>query len=889
MRSNLLETNTAVVSSLPVVNYHEWLQAKSFIARRNGPWASVGVPRGEFNWKLHVSATQVQALGLLEAVVPILAAEGVPFKVALDSDVLSGLNEGMFGATQVGKFMTVYPNAAGDCLQLARLLVAATRDFSGPRIVTDLHLGAVVYARYGSHNPMVVRDRLGNLSFTDDAGSGGYKVPFRPPLGVENPFDGWISDLSPRPDSFVRGRGYLILAPLSIHAKGTVFLCLDVRRQGEVRKVVLKEGRRHCLSDPHGRDICDRLRHQERVHKELAGRVRVPMAADAFEFGENLYLPLEFIEGHDLTDRAARPFAALPGESQRELIAQFRKLVVTVADLHGCGYVHRDLSPRNVRIAVDGEVYLLDLEISHRVGDTSTPPFMQGTMGFVSPQQLNGEPPTFLDDIYSLGCLLIYTITGFDPRRIDLLDTGTLLERLRQLSGAPEELLRVCCECLEVPSRRPGLLAIDAALSSSGCDLAEPTAVLSRRYSSRDGVADLASKTAREGLEWVLLGCPREPQSQLWASPELSSSQHETPLQSPHAYRLYRSTNRGVAGVVYTLARAHRFGFQVPGAAKHVGAAVDWLLAHAPTQDDQMPGLHFGEAGVAVAIAETVRSGLVSAGPWLAPYLNEALSGPLDWPDMTHGAAGQGSAAILCGEVLDKPGVSQHAHRCAEYLLDCQAEDGSWSIPDGVSGLAGVVYTGFAHGVGGIVHFLASYARRFRAAAAEAAAMRGGQWLLSQMREENGGDCWWPMQANEESGWRWWCHGGPGIALAFLQLYLLSGIPEFAVRAKAGLLSHPDQARHPNLSQCHGLAGYGEALLTGYHVLGDTELLARSLRIASDLVALRRQAPRGVNWLVENPYHPTADLMIGSSGVVHFLARVSQWQDACFGMPLTVV
>ncbi len=439
-----------------------------------------------------------------------------------------------------------------------------------------------------------------------------------------------------------------------------------------------------------------------------------------------------------------------------------------------------------------------------------------------------------------------------------------------------------------MPERRPGLAEIDVALQKIRQGLDTGAVAQSPRDRHRDYTAALARRTALEGLEWIVHGCPRDEQSQLWASPEIGASVDELHLQSPHAYRLYRSANRGVGGVVYTLARAHRFGFDVTDAARQVGLAVDWLLAHAPTPDDQMPGLHFGEAGVAVAIAESVKSGLIAPGPWLQSYLNEALSGPLDWPDLTHGAAGQGIAAILCSQILEDPDLAEYAHRCADYLIPRQAADGSWSLPDGVPGMAGVVYTGFAHGVAGIVYFLAIYARQFAATAAASAARRGGQWLVCRMRQNSRGECWWPMRTDTEEAWHWWCHGGPGVALAFLELYRLTHAQEHAAIAKAALCAHPSNLRYPNLSQCHGLAGYAEALLTGYQVLGDEDFSDRALRIGADLIALRHRRSRGVSWLVENPHHPTPDLMIGCGGVVHFLARLSQSRDDRFGMPLAM-
>ena len=76
--------------------------------------------------------------------------------------------------------------------------------------------------------------------------------------------------------------------------------------------------------------------------------------------------------------------------------------------------------------------------------------------------------------------------------------------------------------------------------------------------------------------------------------------------------------------------------------------AVGWLLDRTPTADLGLPGLYFGEAGVALAIHEARRAGLVSDPNGAIGSVRAQLDGPLDWPDLTHGAAGQGIAALMC-------------------------------------------------------------------------------------------------------------------------------------------------------------------------------------------------------------------------------------------------
>jgi hypothetical protein len=78
----------------------------------------------------------------------------------------------------------------------------------------------------------------------------------------------------------------------------------------------------------------------------------------------------------------------------------------------------------------------------------------------------------------------------------------------------------------------------------------------------------------------------------------------------------------------------------------------------------------------------------------------------------------------------------------------------------------------------------------------------------------------------------------------------------------------------PNLTQCHGMAGLGEALLEGWRVAGDKRWLAESKRIDGLLEAMPVEVSGGLAWMAENLHRPTADLMVGGGGVLHFLLRL---------------
>jgi hypothetical protein len=268
--------------------------------------------------------------------------------------------------------------------------------------------------------------------------------------------------------------------------------------------------------------------------------------------------------------------------------------------------------------------------------------------------------------------------------------------QLRVLTGTPSELIEVVAHCVdESPERRPQLADLRRALSSATRRLS----AFARSRPAPPSVEEVRREAAglRDAMVAGLLhDVILDQETGLWLSALVRSGRHE-PAERAAGYALHRSASRGVAGVVYMLARFARCGCTDTALQPRVEQAVDWLLTHAPTSDDQMPGLHFGEAGVALAIAEAVRAGLIDRGAWLATYLGEALQGPLDWPDVTHGAAGQGLAALACADALADAALAGRAGRCADFLIETQDSDGGWSWPAGVEGMAGTRYTGFAH------------------------------------------------------------------------------------------------------------------------------------------------------------------------------------------------
>ncbi len=173
---------------------------------------------------------------------------------------------------------------------------------------------------------------------------------------------------------------------------------------------------------------------------------------------------------------------------------------------------------------------------------------------------------------------------------------------------------------------------------------------------------------------------------------------------------------------------------------------------------------------------------------------------------------------------------------------------------------------------------------------------RAIEWLIAHAESAPDGDgLQWPLSTSDRHRWRWWCHGAPGIALTFLKLYEHTREERHPELARRALRSDRADIRYANLSQCHGLSGLGEIYLEAARVLGERYWHEQAQSIADDLLSLARQDRDGsLSWLVEDPYLATGDLMVGYSGVLHFLLRMSSDgrsannDRGCAGLPLSL-
>ena len=123
---------------------------------------------------------------------------------------------------------------------------------------------------------------------------------------------------------------------------------------------------------------------------------------------------MDYIEGQTLDDYLAEKGKLTEDETVRLL----RPIASALDYAHGEGVVHRDVKPANVMIRKDGHPYILDFGIAREIQETMTRvtgKLSSGTLLYMSPEQLNGDPPKPAQDVYSFAAMLYECLNGEPP------------------------------------------------------------------------------------------------------------------------------------------------------------------------------------------------------------------------------------------------------------------------------------------------------------------------------------------------------------------------------------------------------------------------------------------------------------------------------------------
>jgi serine/threonine protein kinase/Tfp pilus assembly protein PilF len=210
---------------------------------------------------------------------------------------------------------------------------------------------------------------------------------------------------------------YRILGPIGRGGMGEVYEAEDTRLSRRVALKVLPEG---AAAQPERRERFER-------EARAAAALNHPNIVTLYsieEIGGVRFLTMERIEGETLEAQIAGA-----GRPLSEILAVAEPVADALRAAHEKGIAHRDLKPSNIMVGKDGRVRVLDfglarLSTSASSDDASRAPTVSpltgegtivGTVPYMSPEQLRGEPADPRSDIFAFGVVVYELATGTHP------------------------------------------------------------------------------------------------------------------------------------------------------------------------------------------------------------------------------------------------------------------------------------------------------------------------------------------------------------------------------------------------------------------------------------------------------------------------------------------
>src|ERR671919_2587184 len=207
-------------------------------------------------------------------------------------------------------------------------------------------------------------------------------------------------------ETTVDGR-YQIVARIASGGMGDVYRAHDPVLDREVAIKILHTK----LADDPG--FIDRFRREARSAGMLT-HPNIVAVHDWGEYGGTYFMVMEFVRGTNLRTLLMRDGTLMPAHAGEVV----HGVLAALEHAHEQGIVHRDIKPENLMLTPKGVVKVADFGLARAFADariSQAPGTVTGTVQYLAPEQIEGQPADPRTDLYATGIVLYELLTGEVP------------------------------------------------------------------------------------------------------------------------------------------------------------------------------------------------------------------------------------------------------------------------------------------------------------------------------------------------------------------------------------------------------------------------------------------------------------------------------------------
>lgn len=834
---------------------------EQFVINRKVQWIYINNTSAHLpsqGWKIHLSATYISAVDVLQRVIKIVQEEKLSFKVADTLNTLKVMNDAHYPMGYSGKFITIYPENLEQFKRVIDKLHLCTIGLKGPAILSDKqYKDGIVYYRYGEirginvnakDNKRYIYDENNNL-FEDQRNAW-----FSPPNWVTDPF----KDDDPNNKSNMR----IMLPQHSIdlqytirHAnKGGVYVAKDENNT----RLILKEARKYVATDSLGYDVSDYLKNEYNILTILKGKDYVPQVFKFLETSKSSYILEEYIDGQTLAEYINSTHKAFDfvNDIHRLLFISMR-ITESVMDMHKQGIIIRDLTKNNIIVTDELNVLFIDFNISFNSRDRLYAP-NSGTEGYFYKGR-NNMTAINADDVFSLGCVLYFIFSNRDPLFFDTENQSVYSQQVNYL--------RVVGTAKHIPS----------ALINIILDLINPELYnkieLNNVYNSLNDLFKIKVECNHNLSVKKFSGIDLLKDISSYISNMIDFSGKRILPVSKNGERMSPSCiQTGSSGVGQLLIKLTQMGFIHTSLLKNLvrWTKENWFYKYDDSETTVNDlSLYFGVTGVLWFLLDA------------AEYLEDAnlfaevqdlfisnIEPSKIYNDIVLGNAGYGMAAIHFYKKTNQIKFLDIAKNMGDTICENMLSDHGMLIWP----LNNDVFWGYAHGHAGICHFLNVLFSVTKENKYIDIANRICDTLISNAIIKN--NCAsWNFGPNNTKSWSHWCNGSSGIGSMFIRMYITTKNENYLKYAKYAAKDVYNNIWKSSMCQCHGACGDAEFLYDLYLISNESEYLSYIDNVNEYIFSSRVNYNNLYLFTDETRMAISADWGTGLSGVGTYIVR----------------